>query len=319
MKTNYLFRLLFLFVILVLASCQKDDNQIILDNQEIVPENVLEQISALGYSTVGVVPIETYENGMGYLVEGDIILHPNNLNFEPDQGTYLRIAEEEQYSTTYTPEFNARTYNGVLYKEELIIALDESLPNHYINALQRAANRYNALNLDFKVVARWEGDLVRNLRDITVRPTNQGLASAGFPIVEETTVTSCPRGQGCQTVTRTTITAYNEILINPAAVNSNDIDYIATILAHETGHCIGFRHTDYFNRRLSCGIEYFPNGTPTTGNEDVDFPNTEGAVHIPGTPTGEDENSFMLACIDHNENRPFTNNDQTALIYLHGL
>ena len=85
-------------------------------------------------------------------------------------------------------------------------------------------------------------------------------------------------------------------------------DGIATIIAHEMGHCIGFRHTDYFDRSISCG-----GGTSNEGDGGV------GANHIPGTPTGADlqgNGSWMLACTD-GSNRDFTNADVTALNYLY--
>jgi hypothetical protein len=81
---------------------------------------------------------------------------------------------------------------------------------------------------------------------------------------------------------------------------------VATILAHEIGHCIGFRHTDYMDRSYSCG------GSAT--NEGA---SSVGAILIPGTPSGPDANSFMLACIASGANRPFNNNDKTALDYLY--
>jgi hypothetical protein len=77
-------------------------------------------------------------------------------------------------------------------------------------------------------------------------------------------------------------------------------------MAHEIGHCIGFRHTDYMDRSYSCG------GSAT--NEGA---STVGAIQIPGTPSGPDANSFMLACIGSGMNRPFNNNDKTALSYLY--
>ena len=73
------------------------------------------------------------------------------------------------------------------------------------------------------------------------------------------------------------------------------------------GHCVGFRHTDYFDRSISCG------GSPSNqGTAGV------GANHIPGTPTGAtaSKKSFMLACTDGGD-RPFNADDKTALDYLY--
>ena len=82
---------------------------------------------------------------------------------------------------------------------------------------------------------------------------------------------------------------------------------IATIIAHEMGHCIGFRHTDYFNRSISCG-----------GSASNEGDGGVGANHIPGTPTGAtlSAKSWMLACTDGGD-RPFNNDDKTALDYLY--
>ena len=44
---------------------------------------------------------------------------------------------------------------------------------------------------------------------------------------------------------------------------------------------------------------------------------TVGAILIPGTPTGPDAASWMLACLSSTTNRPFNNNDKTALSYLY--
>lgn len=82
---------------------------------------------------------------------------------------------------------------------------------------------------------------------------------------------------------------------------------MTTVIAHEIGHCIGFRHTDYMNRAYSCG---------SGGNEGQEN-NGVGAVHIPGTPTGPDAASWMLACLSATTDRPFNSNDKVALAYLY--
>jgi hypothetical protein len=67
------------------------------------------------------------------------------------------------------------------------------------------------------------------------------------------------------------------------------------------------RHTDYFNRNLSCGT----GGGGNEGSSGV------GAIHIPGTPTKTfDAGSWMLACSSGTD-RTFNANDKIALNYLY--
>jgi hypothetical protein len=80
---------------------------------------------------------------------------------------------------------------------------------------------------------------------------------------------------------------------------------MTTVIAHEIGHCIGFRHTDYMNRSYSCGIG---------GNEGD---GGVGANLIPGTPSGPDAASWMLACLSSTTDRTFNDNDVIALNYLY--
>src|SRR5678810_928237 len=50
---------------------------------------------------------------------------------------------------------------------------------------------------------------------------------------------------------------YNQVQMNTywysTGTTTTNVNYIGTIMAHEIGHCIGFRHTDYMSRRYSCG------------------------------------------------------------------
>lgn len=82
------------------------------------------------------------------------------------------------------------------------------------------------------------------------------------------------------------------------------------IWTHEIGHALGLRHTDWFSRQ-SCG------GNNPEPINPAGVPNANGANHIPGTPTGFDPNSVMLACFDNNETGNFGSYDITALRYLY--
>jgi hypothetical protein len=264
-----LFKLFSLIAIVSLAitSCKKDSS---MAGAEEISDATLQKIYAQGFGTSNVQKIEE-----GYLVEGDIILTEEFLNSTPG-GNLLRIADVEQYHTT----------NLVNGPRTITVALDSklaALPG-YTQGLAEVVRRYNAenLSLTFAVVASGA-----NLT--FVNANGQYLASAGFP---------------------TGGNPYGQVKVNSRAIGSGTsstfINYLATILSHEAGHCIGFRHTDYMDRSYSCGGGYANEGASTVG-----------AILIPGTPSAADPNSWMLACIGSGKDRPFNANDKTALGYLY--
>jgi hypothetical protein len=74
------------------------------------------------------------------------------------------------------------------------------------------------------------------------------------------------------------------------------------VITHELGHAIGFRHSDYYNRSISCG---------SGGDEGA---GTYGAIHISGTPTTATVGgSIMNSCFRSTETGEFTSSDVTAL------
>jgi hypothetical protein len=179
-----------------------------------------------------------------------------------------------------------RTTNTVSGPRTITLSLNSKIANKagYASALTEVARRYNAenLSLTFSVVSSG-GDIVFS------DANGSYLASAGFPSGGN---------------------PYGSVKVNSRAIGSGTtstfINYLATILAHEAGHCIGFRHTDYQDRSYSCGGGYANEGASTVG-----------AIQIPGTPSGPDSGSWMLACIGSGQNRFFNNNDKTALGYLY--
>ncbi len=95
----------------------------------------------------------------------------------------------------------------------------------------------------------------------------------------------------------------SSIVLN-TAYNSSGVQVLTRIIRHEIGHCIGLAHTDYMLPSFSCG----PGVSPATGTY----------IHIPGTPTGPDPNSFMLTCYNLNMSNVSSANDAIALQYLYG-
>lgn len=263
MKFTRLLSTLSLAAMVSLFSCQKEEDQVATSDS--VSEETLSKIHKLGFSTQEVQRIEE-----GYLVEGDIVLTEADLNTTPEI-TLLRAGSEEQYRTTNLVKVSST-------KRTITISMnDRKIPASYDLALAEAINRYNAESLTIDFVRVASGGEIN-----IVNANGSYLASAGFP-----TSSGDPYGQ---------------VKVNVRSIGNQPTATVATILAHEIGHCIGFRHTDYMDRSYSCGGAYANEGASTVG-----------AIHIPGTPTVADARSWMLACIGSGQDRPFNNNDKTAL------
>jgi hypothetical protein len=229
-------------------------------------------------SALGFSNQNVHKTDAGYLVEDDIVLTDELLNSVPEQ-QLLRIANTEQYRTT----------NLVTRLPRTVTVKVSNLGTAFIAGTDTAIARYNRLHLQLTFQRITSGTA-----NISIVGFNQGpsggfitLGSSGFP---------------------TSGNPYNTIQLNTnqAAYGSNpSVLYVGSVIQHEMGHCIGMRHTDYANRAYSCG------GTPTNeGSSGV------GAVLIPGTPSGPDANSWMLAC-SNGGNRTFNANDVIALNYLY--
>jgi hypothetical protein len=90
-------------------------------------------------------------------------------------------------------------------------------------------------------------------------------------------------------------------------LQSYSADVNEHVITHELGHAIGFRHSDYYNRAISCGGSASNEGTAGVG-----------ATLIPGTPsTAVVGGSIMNACFRSTETGEWTSSDITALNYLY--
>jgi hypothetical protein len=186
-----------------------------------------------------------------------------------------RTGTEEQY----------RTNNLVGTGVTKICINPTSQFNGYSNlsaGLDLAIANYNSLGLRITFA---RGPTTGCTANITAKTMNGTGGSAGFP------------SGGLP---------YGTINIG-TGLQSYSTDVNEHVITHELGHCVGFRHSDYYNRAISCG-----------GAASNEGPSTVGAVLIPGTPsTAVVGGSVMNSCFRSTETGEWTSSDVTALNYLY--
>lgn len=220
-----------------------------------------------------------------FLIEGDILLSKAQLK-EMAGATPTNnfiVADEEHYRTynvVSTPVSGTRT---------ITISLGSGFPSHYSTALDNALARYNGYGLKINFQRVSSGG------EIVITGANLGTSGGGCILGQ---AAGFPSSSGNPSPGFTLSTS------SCATTYLNTVDKADEVMAHEIGHCIGFRHTDY-KRRASCG----PGPGESAGSI--------GAVHIPGTPTNVNGsyNSWMMACT--NGSPSFGSADVTALNYVY--
>jgi hypothetical protein len=177
---------------------------------------------------------------------------------------------KEQYRTTNLVSLSLGT-----------ICVDGSkLTGSFSTALDNAIANYNGLGLTFHM-QRTTGNAAGCGALISIRISGPTGGSSGFP------------SGGLP---------FNSIKIG-SGLKSFAVSTITHVITHELGHCVGMRHSDFFDRSISCG------GSPSNeGDGGI------GAILIPGTPSGATVGgSIMNACFRTTETGKFTNSDVTAL------
>ncbi len=295
MKTTKQFFILFMLIFAFSCSNENLENSefvfeksTLLENYQISKDDV-ESLQKLGFIGSSGVAMERtdYVNNLTYiyyLMENDIEIRKDSLKSMTKEHLKTKQKKEsEQFRTT----------NLVNAPQNIHIIGINIYHNNLKQGLINAIENYNNLNIDltftleFRTVRTiYQALAAQNDSDIAVFQSSGGAGgSAGFP----------SGGNPYPTVNVSGATA------------SLGIDVCEHVFTHEIGHTIGLRHTDFFNRSISCG-----NG----GNEGVAG---VGAIHIPGTPetTNIDMNSVMLSCFSSFESGEFSNFDIIALEWMY--
>lgn len=214
----------------------------------------------------------------------DIQLYDGKVYVGRDAHVTLEASREMLVSVDSTSEEQYRTTNLVSASVQDICVDGRRMRGTLSTALDLAIENFNNEGLSFTMrrVGRNKSgcDAV-----ISARQTRGVGGSAGFP------------SGGLP---------YNRINIGRDTAQFG-VDTVEHVTTHELGHCIGFRHSDYFDRSISCG---------SGGNEGQAG---VGAILIPGTPAGATVGgSIMNSCFRASETGEFTSTDQTALGVLYG-
>ncbi len=283
--------LLIIIVMFTVISCSQDSqfgeaqNTIIIEEDyRIIPNYQMSigdivNLQKLGFSGSSGIAVEKTnyfdERYVIYLMEGDIEIRKDSL-----KSMVSNIGAAKQYRT-----------NNLVASPRTIRVIGMNMNNHptLIQALILAIENYNNLNINLNFTLEFRRVKTINEAvnadidsDILVKVGGTAAGgSAGFP---------------------TNGNPYSSVRISYTTVNFG-LDVCEHVLTHEIGHCIGLRHTDFFNRSVSCGLG---------GNEgDANV----GAIHIPGTPEmmNIDMNSIMLSCFNAFQSGEFSNFDTIAL------
>jgi hypothetical protein len=238
---------------------------------EAVRTEIVENLLEAGYLDDAI----TVDDGGLVIVGGDAIV---TLEASREMVGLTRRGEpeggDESFRQYRTPGVVSTTIDNICVNGAAFAGIAE------LNAgLDSAISRYNAQNLSFNMT-RTSGSTAGCDAVITGVLTGGSGGLAGFP---------------AGGLPFDTINIGSGVAAYGTAVSSH-------VIEHELGHCIGLRHTDWFDRSLSCGS----GGAESAG------------THIPNTPTGNDPDSVMSACYNGSRTGVFSAEDLDALHFIYG-
>ncbi|MBK7536112.1 MAG: protease [Myxococcales bacterium] len=197
----------------------------------------------------------------------------------------VAAGSREQYRTSNLVSRNVRS---ICIRGHADARFDGAAVGVLAQGANLAMANYNELNLVF-----------------TMRFVGEGQSTAGCDAIIEATVVD---GFGGVAGFPENGLPFGNIEIG-IGLASFGVDVAEHVITHELGHAVGFRHSDFYDRSISCG-----GASVDEGQDDV------GAIHIPGTPTdAEAGGSLMNSCFRAQETGEFAQGDIVALRLGYGL
>lgn len=274
---------------LVFTACQETLEEAPLEELEDASQAIKDQLAEAGYNPEDV--FKWNYNGVdGYLVEYDIFVSEADI-----AGLKLddKIPNTEHYQTTNLVSGTPRTIK---------VGIDPAFSSSAVTALNNTIAMYNAenINLTFQLTTVTTTTSGKGKKKTTTYNTDADILITAFRERPRRGFITLGIAAGFPTNSGDPANGFG---LNTYWIDNlgPSVEEIKGVMAHEIGHTIGFRHTDYATR-VSCG------SNTNEGSAGV------GAIFIPGTPTGSDTSSWMQAC---GPATTFNGNDVIALEFLY--